>query len=156
MSFSTFQCMSFCFTTIYSHQNSSSQLQTLTPFRKKLKTQTTKHHESSKKTKQDLSKTKTILLWSQFQKTFHFQTLKKLLLAKASASFPYPRKPTNSLPDKMSKNFLAAFSLKHFFFFHNKEDKSDNTGKDAFETLTARKSKWTPPKGQFASTDYFI
>jgi len=41
-------------------------------------------------------------------------------------------------------------------FFHNKEDKSDNTEKNAFETLTTKKSKWTPPKGQFASIDYFI
>ena len=28
--------------------------------------------------------------------------------------FPHPRKATSSLPDKMSKNFFAAFSLKHF------------------------------------------
>ena len=59
--------------------------------------------------------TKTITPFkSQFQKTYHFQTLKNLFLAKASTSFPYPRKATNSLPDKMSKNFFAAFSLKHF------------------------------------------
>ena len=54
----------------------------------------------------------------------------------------------------MWTNFLAAFSLKHFF--HNKEEKSDNTEKDALQKLTARKLKWTPPKFQFASTDYFI
>ena len=69
--------------------------------------------------------------------TYHFQTLKNLFLTKASTSFPYPRKPTNSLQDKMSTNLFAAFSLKHFF--HNKKDKSDNTDKDAFETLNARK-----------------
>ena len=52
------------------------------------------------------------------------------------------------------EKFLRRVQLKAFF--HNKEDKSDNTEKDAFETLTAKKSKWTPPEGQFASIDYFI
>ena len=33
------------------------------------------------------------------------------------------------------------------------QDKSDSTEKHAFETLTAKKSKWTPPQGQFASID---
>ena len=51
------------------------------------------------------------------------------------------------------EKFLRRVQLKAFF--HNKEDKSDNTEKHAFETLTARKSKWTPPEGQFASIDYF-
>ena len=76
-----------------------------------------------------------------------------LFLAKASSSFPYPRKATNSLPDTMSKNFFAAF-MQLKAFFHNKEDKSDNTEiLDAFETL---KSKWTTPEGQLALIDYFI
>ena len=52
------------------------------------------------------------------------------------------------------ENLLRRVQLKAFF--HIKEDKSDNTAKDAFETLTAIKSKWTPPEGQFASIDYFI
>ena len=50
--------------------------------------------------------------------------------------------------------FLCRVQLKAFF--HNKEGKSDSTEKDAFETLTAKKSKWTPPEGQLASMDYFI
>ena len=44
-------------------------------------------------------------------------------------------------------------------FFHDKEDVSDTSNKDIFETLLVRKSKWTPPEGQFASlekTEYVI
>ena len=52
------------------------------------------------------------------------------------------------------EKFLRRVQLKAFI--HNKEDKSDSTEKDAFETLTAKKSKWTSPEGQFASIDYFI
>ena len=55
-----------------------------------------------------------------------------------------------------SVGFCVLRSVQLKAFFHNKEDKSDNTEKDAFETLTAKKSKWTPPEGQFASIDYFI
>ena len=54
----------------------------------------------------------------------------------------------------MSKNFFAAFSLKHFSI--TKKTNLTTQKKDAFETLTAKKSKWTPPEGQFASIDYFI
>ena len=52
------------------------------------------------------------------------------------------------------EKFLRRVQLKAIF--HNKEHKSDNTAKDAFETLTAKKYKWTPPDSQFASIDYFI
>ena len=67
--------------------------------------------------------------------------------------------PTSKKSDEFStrqdvEKFLRRVQLKAFF--HNKEDKSDNTEKDAFETLTAKKSKWTPPESQFASRDYFI
>ena len=41
-------------------------------------------------------------------------------------------------------------------FFHDKEDNSNASDKDIFETLHVRKSKWTPPEGQFASLDVFI
>ena len=54
----------------------------------------------------------------------------------------------------MLKNFFAAFSLKPFF--HDKEDNSNTSDKDIFETLQTRKSKWTPPEGQFASLDFFV
>ena len=41
-------------------------------------------------------------------------------------------------------------------FFHDKEDDSNTSKKDTFETLQIRKSKWTPPEGQFATLDFFI
>ena len=40
-------------------------------------------------------------------------------------------------------------------FFHDKEDDSDSSNKDTFETLQIRKSKWTPPEDKFASLDFF-
>ena len=49
---------------------------------------------------------------------------------------------------------FAAFQLKAIF--HDKEDDSNTSDKDIFETLQTRKSKWTPPEGQFASLDFFI
>ena len=41
-------------------------------------------------------------------------------------------------------------------FFHDKEDDSNTSDKDIFETLQTRKSKWTSPEDQFASLDFFI
>ena len=41
-------------------------------------------------------------------------------------------------------------------FFHDKEDDSNTSDKDIFKTLQTRRSKWTPPEGQFASLDLFI
>ena len=34
-------------------------------------------------------------------------------------------------------------------FFPDKENDSDSSNKDTFETLQIRKSKWTPPEGKF-------
>ena len=49
------------------------------------------------------------------------------------------------------EKFLRRVQLKAFF--HDKEDDSNTSDKDTFETLQTRKSKWTP---QFASLDFFI
>ena len=51
------------------------------------------------------------------------------------------------------ENFLCCVQLKAFV--HGKED-SNTSDKDIFKTLQSRKSKWTPPEGQFASLDFFI
>ena len=41
-------------------------------------------------------------------------------------------------------------------FFHDKENDSDSSNKDTFETLQIRKSKWTHGlEGKFASLDFF-
>ena len=45
------------------------------------------------------------------------------------------------------EKFLRRVQLKAFF--HDKEDDSDTSNKDIFETPQVRKSKWTPPEGQF-------
>ena len=50
--------------------------------------------------------------------------------------------------------FLRRVQLKAFF--HNKEDISRTSEKDIFETINVRKSKWTPPEGQFTSVDFFV
>ena len=47
------------------------------------------------------------------------------------------------------EKFLRRVQLKAFF--HDKEDDSNTSDKDIFETLQTQKSKWTPPEGQFAS-----
>ena len=51
------------------------------------------------------------------------------------------------------EKFLRRVQLKAFF--HDKEDQSDTTEKDAVETLTARKSKWTPSERQLTSIAFF-
>ena len=67
--------------------------------------------------------------------------------------------PTSKKLDEFSvkqdvEKFLRRVQLKAFF--HYKEDDSNTSDKDTFETLQTRKSKWTPPEGQFASLDFFI
>ena len=52
------------------------------------------------------------------------------------------------------EKFLGRVQLKAFF--HDKEDDSNTSDKDTFETLQTLKSKWTPTEGQFASLDFFI
>ena len=59
-------------------------------------------------------------------------------------------KRTNEFSIKQDvEKFLRRVQLKAFF--HDKEDDTDTSNKDIFETLLVRKSKWTPPEGQFAS-----
>ena len=67
--------------------------------------------------------------------------------------------PISKKPDKLSvkqdvEKFLRRVQLKAFF--HDKKDDSNISNEDTFETLQVRKSKWTPPEGQFASLDFFI
>ena len=78
----------------------------------------------------------------------------KSVLSKGLNFVPISKKSDEFTTRQDVEKFLRRVQLKAFF--HNKEDKSDNTEKDAFETLTTKKSKWTLPEGQFASIDYFI
>ena len=52
------------------------------------------------------------------------------------------------------EKFVRRIQLKAFF--HDKEDNSNASDKDIFETLHVRKSKWPPPEGQFASLVFSI
>ena len=47
------------------------------------------------------------------------------------------------MTDRLGPDILLVLKA----FFHDKEDDSDTSNKDIFETLQVRKSKWTPPKG---------
>ena len=78
----------------------------------------------------------------------------KSVLSKGLNFVPISKKSNEFTTRQDVEKFLRRVQLKAFF--HNKEDKSDNTAKDAFETLTAKKPKWTPPEGQIAFIDYFI
>ena len=69
----------------------------------------------------------------------------KSVLSKGLNFVPISKKIDEFTTRQDVEKFLRRFQLK--VFFHNKGDKSDNTEKDAFETLTANKSKWTPPEG---------
>ena len=58
------------------------------------------------------------------------------------------RKTTDEFSVKQDlEKFLRRVQLKAFF--HDKEDDSNISNNDTFETLQIRKSKWIPPKGQF-------
>ena len=76
----------------------------------------------------------------------------KSVLSKSLNFVPKSKKQTNFRLSKTLKNSFAAFNWKPF----NKEDDSNISNKDTFETLQIRKSKWTPPEGQFSSLDFFI
>jgi len=52
------------------------------------------------------------------------------------------------------EKFLPRVQLKAFF--HDKQDDSNTSDKNTFESLQIRKSKWTLPEGQFASLDFFL
>ena len=69
----------------------------------------------------------------------------KSVLSKGLNFAPISKKSDEFTTRQDVEKFLRRVQLKAFF--HNKEDKSDNTEKGALETLTAKKSKWTPPEG---------
>ena len=78
----------------------------------------------------------------------------KSILSKGLSFVPISKKSDEFTTRQDVEKFLCRIQLKAFFY--KKEDKSDITEKDAFETLTTKKSKWTPPEGKLASIDYFI
>ena len=53
------------------------------------------------------------------------------------------------------RKIVSQYGLK-FCSRVGKEDDSNISNEDTFETLQVRKSKWYPPEGQFAYLDFFI
>ena len=78
----------------------------------------------------------------------------KSVLSKGLNFVPISKKLDEFSVKKDVEKFLCHVQLKAFF--HDKEDDSNTSDKDIFETLQTRKSKWTPPEGQFASLDFFV
>ena len=77
----------------------------------------------------------------------------KSVLSKGLNFVPITKR-TNEFSIKQDvEKFFGRVQLKAFF--HDKEDDSDISKKDLSETLQVRKSRWTPPEGQFASLDFF-
>ena len=60
------------------------------------------------------------------------------------------------IPKTLDK-FLVKQDVEKFLRrVHDKEDDSNTADKDIFESLQTRKSKRTPPEGQFASLDFSL
>ena len=78
----------------------------------------------------------------------------KSVLSKGLNFVPISKKLDEFSVKQDVEKFLRGLQLKAFL--HDKEDDSNTSDKDIFETLQTRKSKWTPPEGQFASLDFFI
>ena len=78
----------------------------------------------------------------------------KSVLSKGLNFVPISKKLDEFSVKQDVEKFLRRVQLKTFF--HDKEDDSNTSDKDTFETLQVRKSKWTPPEDQFASLDFFI
>ena len=56
---------------------------------------------------------------------------------------------------KATDEFSVREDLKNSYVFFHDKSISNSSVKDVFQKLNNRKSKWTPPNGQFATVDYF-
>ena len=68
--------------------------------------------------------------------------------------FPYQKKTDEFLVKQDVEKFLRRVQLKAFF--HDKEDDSNISNEDTFETLQVREFKWTPLEGQFANLNSIV
>ena len=78
----------------------------------------------------------------------------KSVLSKGLNFVPISKKLDEFSVKQDVENFLRRVQLKAFL--HDKEDDCNTSDKDTFETPQVRKSRWTPPEGQFASLDFFL
>lgn len=70
---------------------------------------------------------------------------KKSALSKGLNFVPISKKTDQFSVKRDVEKFLRRVRLKAFF--HDKEDDSNISNQDTFETVQIRKSKWTPPEG---------
>ena len=145
MSLSTFKCMFLCFIT--------GSIHTKIQF---LNSKLFHHLEQTKKHKlENLTnprKPRTAPLENQNRHTvvtipenLPLSNAEKSVLGKGLNFVPISKKSDEFTTRQDVEKFLRRVQLKAFF--HNKEDKSDNTEKDAFETLTAKKIKMDSARG---------
>ena len=79
----------------------------------------------------------------------------KSVLSKGLNFVPIPKKKTDEFLVKQDvEKFLRRVQLKAFF--HDKEDDSNVSNEDTFETLQVREFKWTLLGGQFANLNSIV
>ena len=81
---------------------------------------------------------------------FPLSDSEKSVLSKGLNFVPIAKRTDEFAVKQDVEKFIRRVQLKAFF--HNKEDISRTSEKNIFETINVRKSKWTPPKGQFTSS----
>ena len=77
---------------------------------------------------------------------FPLSDAEKSVLSKGLNFVPISKKLDEFSVKQDVEKLLRRVQLKAFF--HDKEDDSNTSDKDIFETLQTRKSKWTPPEGE--------
>ena len=78
----------------------------------------------------------------------------KSVLSKGLNFVPIAKRTDEFSVKQDLEKFLRRVQLKAFF--HDKSDSNGFSDKDVFQELSNRKSKWTPPDGQFATIDFFL
>ena len=78
----------------------------------------------------------------------------KSVLSKGLNFVPIAKRTDEFSVKQDLEKFLRRVQLKAFF--HYKSNPNGSSHKDGFQKLNDRKSKWTPPDGQFATVDFFL
>ena len=78
----------------------------------------------------------------------------KSVLSKGLNFVPIAKRTDEFSVKQDLEKFLRRVQLKAFF--HDKNNSNGSSDKDVFQKLNNRKSKWTPPNGQFATVDFSL
>ena len=78
----------------------------------------------------------------------------KSVLSKGLNFVPIPKRTDKFSVKQDLEKVLCRVQLKAFF--HDKSNSNGSSDKDVFQKLNKRKSKWTPPDGQFVEVDFFL